>query len=354
MLQELNKVLKKIFSNEETIIFSFVLLIFFIVISFFGSVLTPFIISIIVAYLLVGMQKKIQSYNISEKISLVITFSIFIVTGAALVIWLVPLLYTQLQAFVLDVPNLINNFRDFISDLPSKFPDLVSSDQITIFFQAVSEEISALAQNIVKTSISSIQSAITVLLYIILFPILVYFFLFDRKNIIDGFLKVIPGKREMFTSIWTEMDIQLSNYVRGKTIEIFIVGIAAAIIFSSLGLRYSALLSVLVGLSVIIPYVGAFLVTIPVVVIGLLQFGLGTQFTILISLYLLLQALDGNLLVPIIFSETVKLHPVIIILAVFIFGSMFGFWGVFFSIPIATFIKAVWNAWPSSLPNELS
>ena len=354
MLQELNKVLKKIFSNEETIVFSFVLLIFFIVISFFGSVLTPFIISIIVAYLLVGMQKKIQSYNISEKISLVITFSIFIVTGAALVIWLVPLLYTQLQAFVIDVPNLINNFRDFISELPSKFPDLVSSDQITIFFQAVSEEVSALAQNIVKTSISSIQSAITVLLYIILFPILVYFFLFDRKNIIDGFLKVIPGKREMFTSIWTEMDIQLSNYVRGKTIEIFIVGIAAAIIFSSLGLRYSALLSVLVGLSVIIPYVGAFLVTIPVVVVGLLQFGLGTQFTILISLYLLLQALDGNLLVPIIFSETVKLHPVIIILAVFIFGSIFGFWGVFFSIPIATFIKAVWNAWPSSLPNELS
>tara|TARA_B100002019_G_scaffold228744_1_gene202081 strand:- start:468 stop:1532 length:1065 start_codon:yes stop_codon:yes gene_type:complete len=354
MLEELNKVLKKIFSNEETIIFSFVLLIFFIVVSFFGSVMTPFIISIIVAYLLVGMQKKIQSYNISEKISLVITFSIFIVTGAALVIWLVPLLYTQLQAFVLDVPNLINNFRDFIADLPSKFPDLVSSDQITIFFQAVSEEISVVAQNIVKTSISSIQSAITVLLYIILFPILVYFFLFDRKNIIDGFLKIIPGRRKMFKSIWTEMDIQLSNYVRGKTIEIFIVGIAAAIIFSSLGLRYSALLSVLVGLSVIIPYVGAFLVTIPIVVIGLLQFGLGTQFTILISLYLLLQALDGNLLVPIIFSETVKLHPVIIILAVFVFGSMFGFWGVFFSIPIATFIKAVWNAWPSSLPDESS
>ena len=354
MLEEFNKVFKKIFSNEETIIFSFALLIFFIVVSFFGSVLTPFIISIIVAYLLVGMQKKIQSYNISEKVSLVITFSIFIVTGATLVIWLVPLLYSQLQAFVLDVPNLINNFRDFISELPSKFPDLVSSDQITIFFQAVSEEISAIAQNIVKTSISSIQSAITVLLYIILFPILVYFFLFDRKNIIDGCLKVIPGRRKMLTSIWAEMDIQLSNYVRGKTIEIFIVGIAAAIIFSSLGLRYSALLSVLVGLSVIIPYVGAFLVTIPVVVVGLIQFGLGTEFTILISLYLLLQALDGNLLVPIIFSETVKLHPVIIILAVFIFGSMFGFWGVFFSIPIATFIKAVWNAWPSSLQDESS
>ena len=272
-------------------------------------------------------------------------------TGAALVVWLVPLLYIQLQAFVLDVPSLFNNFLDFISELPAKFPELVSSDQIAIFFQAVSEEITFFAQNIIKSSISGIQSTITILLYIILFPILVYFFLFDRKNIIDGLLKLIPGKREMFTHIWVEMDIQLSNYVRGKTIEISLVGIVAAIIFSSLGLKYSALLSVLVGLSVIIPFVGAFLVTIPIVIVGLLQFGLNTEFYILISLYLLLQALDGNLLVPLIFSETLKLHPVIIILAVFIFGSMFGFWGVFFSIPIATFIKAVWNAWPSSLNN---
>ena len=354
MFEQVNKVLKNIFSNEETVIFSLAILLFFIVISFFGSILTPFMISIVVAYLLVGMQKKIQSYDVSANVALIITFSVFIITGAALLIWLGPLLYIQLQAFILDVPNLINNFLDFISGLPAKFPDLVSSEQISIFFQAVSEEISAIAQNIVKSSISGIQSAITFLLYIILFPILVYFFLFDRKNIIEGFIKIIPGKREMLTNIWAEMDIQLSNYVRGKTIEIFIVGIAAAIIFASLGLKYSALLSVLVGLSVIIPYVGAFLVTIPIVIVGLLQFGLGTEFYLLIGLYLLLQALDGNLLVPIIFSETVKLHPVVIILAVFIFGSMFGFWGVFFSIPIATFIKAVWNAWPSSRNSDLS
>jgi|TARA_Y100000389_G_scaffold140552_1_gene138428 putative permease len=349
MLDELNKLLKKIFSNEETIVFSLAILLFFVVIAYFGSILTPFLISVVVAYLLVGLQKKIQSYNVSQNTSLIITFSIFIISGATLVVWLVPLLYIQLQAFILDVPNLFNNFLDFMSDLPAKFPELVSSEQIAIFFQAVSEEISVIAQNIVKSSISGIQSTITILLYIILFPILVFFFLFDRKNIIDGMLKVIPGKREMFSNVWTEMDIQLSNYVRGKTIEIFIVGIVAAIIFSSLGLKYSALLSVLVGLSVIIPYVGAFLVTIPVVIVGLLQFGLGTQFYLLVGLYLLLQALDGNLLVPLIFSETVKLHPVVIILAVFIFGSMFGFWGVFFSIPIATFIKAVWNAWPSAL-----
>jgi putative permease len=348
MLDQINSFLKKIFSNEETIVFSFVILCAFLMMTFFGSVLTPFLISIVVAYLLVGVQKKIESFNISSKWALVITFAIFIVAGAAMLVWLLPILYTQLQAFVLDVPELFNNFLEFVSTLPAKFPELVTSEQITVFFQAVSSELSSITQNIVKSSIAGIQSTITILLYIILFPILVFFFLFDRKNIMEGLSKLVPGNREMFSNIWTEMDMQLSNYVRGKTTEIFVVGLCAAIIFSLVGLKYSALLSVLVGLSVVIPYVGAFLVTVPVVIVGLLQFGLTSEFYILITLYLLLQILDGNLLVPIIFSDAVKLHPVAIILAVFIFGSMFGFWGVFFAIPMATFIKAVWNAWPST------
>ena len=179
-----------------------------------------------------------------------------------------------------------------------------------------------------------------------LFPILVYFFLFDRKFIINELIKIIPGDRVMLTKVWSEMDVQLSNYVRGKFLEIVIVGITAAVLFASFGLNYAALLAVLVGFSVLIPFVGAFTVTIPIVIIGLLQFGLGTEFYLLIGLYLLLQFIDGNLLVPIIFSDAVKLHPIIIILAVFLFGTMFGFWGVFFSIPLATFIKAVWNSWP--------
>jgi putative permease len=348
MLDQINSVLKKIFSNEETIVFSFVIFGIFLVMTFFGSVLTPFLISIVVAYLLVGVQKKIESFNVSSRAALAITFTIFIVAGATMLIWLLPILYTQLQTFVLDAPKLFNDFLEFVSTLPAKFPDLVSSDQITVFFQAVSSELTSVTQNVVKSSIAGIQSTITILLYIILFPILVFFFLFDRKNIMDGLSKLVPGKREMFSNIWLEMDVQLSNYVRGKTTEIFVVGICAAIIFSLVGLKYSALLSVLVGLSVVIPYVGAFLVTVPIVIVGLLQFGLESEFYILITLYLLLQILDGNLLVPIIFSDAVKLHPVVIILAVFIFGSMFGFWGVFFAIPMATFIKAVWNAWPST------
>ena len=346
MIDHFKNIFRRIFSNEETVVFFLIIISTLILFSFFIEVLTPFIISIIVAYLLVGLQKKIETYGLTPRMSTIIAFSIFIIVGAAMFTWLIPLLYVQLQSFVLDIPRIFNEFLNFVSTIPAAFPDLVNSDQISVFFQAVSSELSSITQNIVKSSISGIQSTITVLLYIILFPILVYFFLFDRKNIIEGCLRIIPGDRAMLSQVWSEMDVQLSNYVRGKVLEIFIVGVAASILFASFGLNYGALLAVLVGLSVLIPYVGAFSITIPIVIIGLLQFGLGTQFYLLFGLYLLLQFLDGNLLVPIIFSEAVKLHPIVIILAVFMFGSIFGFWGVFFSIPLATFIKAVWNAWP--------
>ena len=204
-----------------------------------------------------------------------------------------------------------------------------------------------------KSSISGIQSTITVLLYVILFPILVFFFLFDRKNIIEGITNIIPGKREMFSNVWKEMDVQLSNYVRGKVLEILIVGFCSCNFIFVFWIEIYCIVVSASGLISVNSLCWSFYsCTIPIIIIGLLQFGLGSQFYLLVGLYLLLQFLDGNLLVPIIFSEAVKLHPIIIILAVFIFGSMFGFWGVFFSIPLATFIKAVWNSWPGSSLNE--
>jgi putative permease len=239
----------------------------------------------------------------------------------------------------------------FVQNVPEKYPDLVSSDQITAFLQSLSGQITEISQNFLKASIAGIQNTVTIAINLILLPILVFFFLFDRESIISSFLNILPKERAMLKKVWVEMDGQLSNYARGKAIEIGIVGLAAAIIFMYFGLEYVALLSVLVGFSVLIPYLGAFLVTLPVAAVGLLQFGLSFDFWLLMGAYLVLQILDGNLLVPILFSDAVKLHPVIIMLAVFVFGGMFGFWGVFFAIPIATLIKAIWNSWPKNLAN---
>ncbi len=349
MLEDLNNLLKKIFSNEETLVFAILLIIAFLILFFLGNILTPFLISIIFAYLLVGMQKRFENAGLSSKLSLILTYGLFLLLGVTLILWLAPLVYQQTQSLILEIPKWVNSSMIYIQNIPQKYPDLISSDQITAFLQSLSGQITDISQNFLQASIAGIQNTATVAINLILFPILVFFFLFDRAEIISGFLNILPKEREMLKSVWIEMDHQLSNYTRGKAIEIVIVGCAAAITFIFFGLEYIALLSVLVGFSVLIPFIGAFAVTIPVAAVGLLQFGFTFDFWLLIGAYVLLQILDGYLLSPLLFSDAVKLHPVIIMLAVFVFGGLFGFWGIFFAIPIATLIKAIWNSWPKRI-----
>ena len=347
MFDQINKLFNKLFSNEESLIFSLLILAFLLVLYFFGGLLTPFIISLIFAYLLIGLTKNLIKYGLTELVSLIISYVIFLLSGIGFLVWLIPLIFQQTQAFFIEVPVWLNNFRSFIENLVQSNQELVSSDQISSFFTEFIGRLSSISQGVLDASISGIQDTLVFSIYLIMIPVLVFFFLFDKERIVRGFLMLLPKKRAMLSEVWIEMDDQLSNYVWGKGVEILIVGFVAAVIFGTIGLNYTALLSIIVGVSVLIPYVGAFLATIPVVVVAFLQFGIGFDLYMIVGLYLLLQALDGYLLVPILFSDAVKLHPVVIMLAVFVFGGIFGFWGAFFSIPLATFIKAVWNSWPS-------
>jgi putative permease len=111
-------------------------------------------------------------------------------------------------------------------------------------------------------------------------------------------------------------------------------------------LRYATLLAVLVGLSVLIPYIGAVIVTIPVILVAFFQWGIGEHFVYLLVAYGVVQTLDGAILVPLLFAGAVNLHPLAIIIAVLVFGGWWGFWGVFFAIPLATVVKAILEDWP--------
>ena len=187
----------------------------------------------------------------------------------------------------------------------------------------------------------------------LLVPLLVFFFLKDKDQLIKWLVSYLPTERPFISRVVSEMDDQISNYVRGKAMEILITGGVTYIVFVILGVNYAALLGLLVGLSVVVPYIGATVVTIPVAVVAYLQFGTGSEFMWVMIAYGIIQALDGNVLVPILFSEAVNLHPVAIIVAVLVFGGFWGLWGVFFAIPLATLVKAILSAWPKELPHTI-
>jgi putative permease len=198
-----------------------------------------------------------------------------------------------------------------------------------------------------------VKTLITLLvIYLILVPLLVFFFLKDKDLMIGWVAARLPRERSLVNRVWTEAEGQIANYVRGKVLEIFIVGAVTYVTFTYLDLQYTALLATMVGFSVLVPYVGATVATLPIAVVAYFQFGWGWEFTQILIAYAIIQALDGNVLVPLMFSEVVNLHPVAIILAILVFGGLWGFWGVFFAIPLATLVKAVINAWPKKVHLE--
>ncbi len=223
---------------------------------------------------------------------------------------------------------------------------MLSQEQLQTIIELISQRLAGLGQMLVSFSLATIPNLIAVLIYGVLIPLMVFFFLKDKDQILAWLARFLPAKRPLMEQIWVEMNRQVANYARGKAMEVLIVGVTTLVVFAFLGQRYAVLLAVLVGLSVIVPYIGAALVTIPVAVIGFFQWGWSEQFAYVMFAYGVIQFLDGNVLVPLLFSEAVSLHPLAIILAVLVFGGLWGMWGVFFAIPLATLVNALIESWP--------
>jgi len=334
------------FSNEEAMILFVVLVGTFTVILTMGGILGPVFVGIVLAFLMQGLVSMLVTRGAPKILAVSLVFTVFMGFLFALIFLLLPLVWEQLVSLLGELPRMLEKGQALLEALPEKYPELVSDVQIKSWMSEAGNELAQLGQWVLTYSMSTITNIVSLLIYLILVPILVFFFLKDREVITKWFSAMLPQERTLMSKVWWEMDVQIANYIRGKAIEILLVGGASYIVFAFMGLNYAILLAILVGLSVIIPYIGAAVVTVPVALIAASQWGWTSEFFYLMLGYGIIQALDGNVLVPFLFSEVVNLHPVAIIVAVLFFGGIWGLWGVFFAIPLATLIQALLNAWP--------
>ena len=340
------------FSNEEAIYLVVLLAAGFLVLFLLGGVLAPVLTGLVLGFLLQGLVNRLVQLRVPEAVAVYIAFLLFLGGLIALAVFVAPLVWQQLKALVDALPNIIVRLREVAGDLAGAFPGLLTDAQIASLFDDAAGQLGGLSASALQALVANVPSLVGVVIYLVLVPISVFFLLKDRRRLLAWFRALLPANRTLIDRVGDEMNLQLANYVRGKFIEILIVAATTFAAFSLLGLNYAALLGVLVGVSVLIPFVGAAVVTIPVALVGILQFGWSWDLAYVLLVYGLIQALDGNVLVPLLFSEAVDLHPIAIILAVLAFGGLWGVWGVFFAIPLATLCKAIYNAWPRELRPE--
>ena len=349
-----SKSLKRFMPNAQAVSLSMILLISFMLIYSLSNILMPVFASVIIAYLLEGLVNKTEQLGVRRIASVYLVFTGFVTCLGFLLFYLMPLVSQQAIELVQHIPEILNRTQKGIMRLPDMYPKLISESKIQQIMLAIQQELLTYGQNVLSLSAASVVGIASALIYLFLVPMMVFFCLKDKTILINWFLQFMPKERNLTVKVWNEVDMQMGNYVRGKFSEIFILWFVSYITFATMDLNYAMLLAVLMGLQVIIPYIGATLVTFPVLSVAYFQWGFnGDDFMYIVIAYSIIQALDGVILVPVLFSEAVNLHAIAIIIAILFFGGLWGFWGVFFAIPLATVVKAVLTAWPRLGENDL-
>lgn len=346
MLEYLRSWYNRHFSDPQVVTLLIFLLSGFAIVIFAGDILAPLLASVVIAYLLEGAVSLLQKSKTPRIVALLIVFSIFMAVLLLILFVFIPVLSKQLTEFFKDLPNMVSQGQQLLMQLPERFPSSINKEQVDEMMLFIRGELFGFGQMLISKPLASVVGLITILVYLILMPLLVFFLLKDKNLILKWIEGFLPSDRDLTNEVWFEVNQKIASYVRGKFIEIFIIMSATYVTFTFFDLNYAMLLAVLVGLSVIIPYAGAAVVTLPVMIVAYAQWGVSGEFAYVLTAYAVIQFLDGNILVPLLFSEVVNLHPVAIIASVLFFGGIWGIWGVFFAIPLATLVNAIINAWP--------
>ncbi len=330
---------KRFTENHELIIFILTLSALCLITYWVAVVLPVIIVAILLAYLLDNLVTHLKKLGCPNQLAVIGTLSVCILSIIFLLIVGIPKLTSELSNFAVQLPNILPQFQQWFDNKISALPFDEHIDS-QIMLQPIVDWFGSLSETLVTDTFTNVFGIFTLMVYVVMLPLLLYFLLIDKQRIFNWTGKFVPESK-MFEDLKSVLQEQFGAYVRGKIIESLIIFTLSYGSFSLLGVKYAFALSVAIGLSVIIPFVGAIAVTIPVVLAGLIQFGGSSELWWMMGIYAIIQTLDGQFLVPILFSEIVKIHPVAILIAILFFGALWGIWGVFFAIPLASLIKSV-------------
>jgi len=344
MFSQIKDWYRRNFSDPQVVILALWLVLGVVLIMAFGRMLAPVFASVVMAYLLEGVVARLERAGVPRMLAVTTVFSAFMAVLLVVFFGITPMIIRQVIDAAREFPGYIGQIQQFVLQLPDRYPQIVGEGQVSEILDSIRKYIGDQSGKVVSPS--GLMYLIGLVVFLVLMPILVFFFLKDKAQILSWFGSYLPRNRALTMRVWREVDAQIGNYIRGKVLEILIIWIVTYTTFALLELPFAMLISMIVGFSVLIPYIGAAIVTIPVAIIAFIEFGFTGHFAWVMLAYAVIQLLDGNVLVPVLFSEVVSLHPVAIIIAVLVFGGIWGFWGVFFAIPLATLVNAVLRAWP--------
>jgi putative permease len=312
-----------------------------LILLFLGSALTPFFTAAILAYILEGMVERLSGRYMPRWAAVTVVFVIFVSIVVGLFIWLIPLVIKQLTALIAALPSIARTLQELAAELQTKYASRLDPSYVQELIPRIIREVEAVGRQVVTQTLTYLPSLVGVFVYLLLVPFMVLFFLKDKERIVTWIYSFLPQRRELFSQIMSDVDKRMSSFFRGKIWEMIIISIVSVGAFLFFDFRFAVLMGLISGVSVIIPYLGVLLATIPIVLVALFQFGFSAGALKIIIAYAVIQLIDGNILAPMLLGNMVRIHPAGIIFAVLACGHLWGIGGVIMAFPIAIVVKSL-------------
>lgn len=303
-------------------------------------VLTPFMISLILAYLLSPVIQYMEKRKISRTVAIITVYLIFSIMILVFCVRVMPLFLDDLEELVLQLPQYSSALQEFFHqlemdyrrfNLPQSLRDIVDSN-----IENLSEALTAQ----LARSYDFLLDLFGRILLLLLVPILTFYLIRDARKLRESFFDLFPGRmRNKLDHVAADIDLSLGAFIRGALLVSLAVAALTYIGLLILGVNFSLVLAIIIGITNMIPYIGPIIGALPAVLVAFLD----SPFLALkvIVLIVIIQQAESQLIVPVVIGRSTRLHPLAIILVLLLGGKLFGLSGLILAVPAAIIIRVV-------------
>ena len=320
---------------------------------FFSDILLPFFIGIFIAYLLDPLVDKLEVFKLNRGLGAIIVLIGFFSIILVLSLLILPILLNQSKEFLENFPNIIIKIQDFKKNAIAYISENVIRIPKSDIINSLSSNFSSYLRIFLNNILISSYELINFLGLLIITPIVSWYLLKDWDKLTKFINRKMPSKyNRNFSIIAKDIDSILSNYMRGQFLIVLLLSVYYCIFFTIMGLKYSLFIGFFTGFFSFIPIFGLLFSFLITGILVFLQFVDALYVFYIALIFLLAQILESYLLTPLLIGKKLGLHPLIIILSIFLFGSLLGILGIIFAIPLASIISIFLNKWIKYLHNE--
>ncbi len=315
--------------------------IFVVILWFLGDVILPFVLGGAIAYCLDPIADRLEKMGCSRAVAVSIITLVAILIFVLLILLVIPTLVEQTSQLIDTAPELFQRLQAFLTE---RFPSLVDAES-TIRQQLlkIGETIQSKGAEFVNGVLSSALGLINVVILLVVVPVVAFYLLLDWDNMTAKVDELLPRDHApTIRKIAKDIDNTLASFIRGQGTVCLILGTYYAIALMIAGLNFGLVVGFVAGLISFIPYVGALVGGVLAIGLAIFQFwGEWVSIGIVAAIFALGQFLEGNILTPKLVGSSVGLHPVWLIFALSVFGSLFGFVGMLVAVPVAAMIGVI-------------